>query len=685
MTSAIRLAVIILALIAALGAAAWYYLFGPNMVSAAQLVPSDTLFFATIPNAGKIAADYQTSRLKQLIGTPQTQPLLDSLTRLIGPKNVDLIQSFLPELSGQSFVALTHFDIDHPAKVGLIAGLQPKAGLGNFNAFVDKIKAAYPEAIAQGTTGKGQIEDLNYQWISGPGAPDKICVAQYRGWIITSWGEASLRDWWERLNKKSTSPSLAQNDSYKTSLDRVGKNSEALVYINYHTLLTLVQDGIGKGNPLLATYMGKQWQGLGAAALGARFENGEIADHFSTLMSHDAQVAAGISAAPCAFETLKFTSPDTLFYWGSSFNWAETWKRLQEQADPSLGVNPVMETVLTSLQSWAKSENIDVQHNIIDPIGNEISLQSEWSNDVPYPEVGLFIKLAKPDDFKPTVAAILDTLRKNYSQQLLVNEIPSNGQNFATIKLIQPFPFTPTITEDGPYFGLFLTENQAVRSFTRDASIGLLSNADFNRQIGANRKDASQIMFIDTPRLLNRSYQTAMPYLSLAAMFNPRIGALLQNQSLPPNLDWLAPMGTWSFVGSFDNDGMKGYSISGVGNQGIFLLGGLAAGEFSFLSTFNPALNPFSQFLHPTPATAAPTTPPPTPGPAPAVNASTNGAPLVPAASPVPSPDTNAAPSTASPTTNTSAASMAPGNSLIPVVPASTNATPSNTAPAQTP
>jgi hypothetical protein len=689
MTTAIRLALFCLALILLLGAVAWYYLFGPNRIAAADLVPGDTLVFATIPNAAAIATDYQTSHLKELFDSPNVQPAANSLVNLIGQKNVDLLQAFLPELSGQSFLAVTHYEPANPSQAGLIAGLKPKPGVGNFQAFVDKLKAAYPQAVAQATTGAGQIEGLDYQWIKGPGATDKICVAQYRGWIITAWGESSLQDWWERLQKKSTAPSLSANADYQKSLARVGANSEAILYVDFHTVLGMMQKQLAGSNPQINA-LAQKWQALGGGMIGTRFEHGEIADHFSLLLPRAAQAASGISGTPCAFDTLKFTSPDTRFYWARSLNAGQIWKNLQDQT--ATAANPMLSGWITGLQSWAQSENLDLQHNVIDALGDEASLQVEWGSDVTYPEVGIFAKLAKPDDFKPVVAAVIDTLRKQYGTIAVVNEINSNNQNFATLKFVQPLPISPTITEDGPYFGLFLTENQAVRSFQRDASVGLLNDPHFKAQIGDKRNGASEILFFDSPQFLDRAYQTAMPYLSLAAMVNRTLGSLLQNRTLPPNLQWLAPIGTWSMVVSYDDDGTQGYSISGIGNQGIFLsgalggsdafLGGLGHPTAAFAPT-TPGMVPGSM-----PAMGAPPGVPPAPGPDASTNAASEMAPA-PTAPPAPMPASDAMTNTAPDTTSaTTPPPASPGpdastNTAPEAAPAPTNATPSAPAPAQ--
>jgi len=662
MKTVLRLLLIGIVLILLLAAGAWWYLFGPSAVLAADLVPADTLAFFTIPNAAKLTTGYETSQLKKLIDSPDAKSLIDSIINRIGQKNVDLITTFLPNLSGQSFIAITHFDPNKPEQIGLIAAMKPKFGLSNFDAFVEKLKATYPDVLKQGTTGTGQVAGVDYQWIQGPGAPDKICVAKLNGWIVTAWGETSLQDWIERLQKKSSTPSLAQSTDYQQSLQRIGKDSLTLVYVNTPALAPLMQNVLQQTAHQTTTnnYLEKRLDLMGGMAAGASFEKGEIVDHFSFLVPQQAQHDLGMTLPPCSFDTLKFTSPDTRFYWASSVDWTQAWKNWQEQQESS----PQLKNMVTSLQTWAQANNIDIQHNILDALGSEMSLQLEWGADTTYPEVGFFAKVNKPDDFKPVITAIIDTVRKTYSTDAVINEIATDEHHYATLQFVQSTPFTPTITEDGDYFGIFISQNQAVRSFTRDATIGLLNNPDFLRQIGNKRNGATQILFLDSPQLFDRGYQTAMPYLSLASMLNKNLGAALKNTPLPPDLAWLAPIGTWSFVSSTDNNGVQGYSVSGIGNQGIFLATGLGAG-----AAMLPALG---LGFHPAPSAPPPSSPTPPPVSATPSTLTNQTSPPTPT-----SPDTTTNAPAPSDTTNT------PPPASPPVSPdTATNSTP---APAPTP
>jgi hypothetical protein len=675
-------------LLLGLSAGVWWYLFGANEIDSAELLPANTAAFASIPDAAKVIEGYETSQLKTLLNSPNAKPLHDAIVNLVGQKNIDLIHAFLPNLSGQSFIAVTHFDYDHPEKIGLVAAMKPKAGLGDFVTFLDKLKATWPDLLKQGTTGTGTVEGVDYEWIRGPGAPDKICVARVNGWIVTSWGEASLQDWVERFRKQSTTSSLAEDLDYRKSLAAVGDDSMTLVYVNYHSLLEILQKQMAKTNPALGDYLAKKLDSLGGAALATKFENGEIVDRFSFLVPRPAQLESGMSIDPCPFETLKFTGPDTRFYWASSINWKQYYKNLKDQSGLSseepTTFNPLANDLVAFLQNWARGPSLDVQHNIFDALGSEFSVQAEWGRDATYPEIGLFVKLDKPDDFKPTITAIIESVRQAYATSAVIKELNSNGQNFATLQFVQSLPISPTITEDGPYLGVFLTENQAVRSFQRDPTIGLTHNADFNRQVGDKRDGAAQILFLDSPYLLDRAYRTAMPYLSLAGMFDKDLAAMLKGRDLPADLTWLAPMGTWSCIITPDEEGVQGYSVSGVGNQGIFLAGALG-GSASFLQNlgFFPKPNAAGQ------TTLLPGNPVPPPGPLgamPPAIPTQNGTNMTNAPSaPAPALDSNAATNSAPASSNSVVTPSIPeaATNSPPVTNSIPDATPPTPAPTQ--
>jgi hypothetical protein len=683
--------VVVLLLLGAAGAGAWFYLFGPNKISADEMVPSDTVFFATIPNAVNIAAGYQTSQLKQLVDNANSKPISDAIAKGVGDKYLDLLNTFLPNLSGQSFIAVTYINSDKPGDIGFIAGFKPKPGTGNFNAFVDKLKATYPEIQNNFRTGTSNFAGLDYQWLKNDRNNSTLCVAQVGGWTITTWGEAPMQDWVQRYYKKSTIPSLAKNPDYQKAIASLDKDSMGTLYVDYHAILELIEKQMAKTNRSQSEYLEKRFGTIGGIAMGSSFQNGEIVDRISLMVPKSAQADMGIGVAPCAFETLKFTGPTTRLYWATALNWHQYWKNLDEKANQAEIPDPVSSGIVRGLNHWTQAVGLDLQKNIIDALGDETSVQLEWNDDQSYPELGIFIKVAKPDDFKPTIDTLVNELHDLYINSAVITELNSNGQAFSSIKFTQPLPLgiVPTITKGGPYFGLFTSENLAARSFARDDAATLPHNADFARQIGDKRNGATQISFIDSPKLLDRTYKTVMPYLSILSMFNKNIAAAMQNQNLPPDLTWLAPMGTWSTVTTATDDGVMGYSVSGIGNQGVYAaIGGVGligaaqmSGMLPKMSTMMNSAIPAPSYptTPPAPAPANPAaTPAPSPAPsptdatAPATNATTAPSPSIPAP---PAPDTTAAPPPAAPVPSTNAAPvMLPTTNSAPAMLPSTNA-----------
>jgi hypothetical protein len=137
------------------------------------------------------------------------------------------------------------------------------------------------------------------------------------------------------------------------------------------------------------------------------------------------------------------------------------------------------------------------------------------------------------------------------------------------LKFVEAAPVSPTITENGPFLGIFLSETHAARSFQRDESMGLLKNDAFLRAIGDRRASAMELAYFDAPRFTARAYQTAQPYLPLLALFDRNLGGMAQSGQLPADVNWLAPIDVWAGTLSSDDAGLSGYSISGIGNQGV--------------------------------------------------------------------------------------------------------------------
>src|ERR1700677_3679659 len=132
---------VLLILFAAATAGVWWYLFGPASVDPAKLLPENTVAVATIPNGTAILAGYEASRIKTVIDSPILKSLLGAGVSLVGNKNLELIQSFAPNLSGQSFIAVTHYDYNHPDQIGFVAAFKPKPGFDHFDAFLAELKS----------------------------------------------------------------------------------------------------------------------------------------------------------------------------------------------------------------------------------------------------------------------------------------------------------------------------------------------------------------------------------------------------------------------------------------------------------------------------------------------------------------------------------------------------------------
>ncbi len=70
-----------------------------------------------------------------------------------------------------------------------------------------------------------------------------------------------------------------------------------------------------------------------------------------------------MEAGPCPFDTLKFTGPDTRFYWASAIDWKRYYAHIKQQEKSFRtgqdGDNPTADAMLNFIQLWVRSANLD--------------------------------------------------------------------------------------------------------------------------------------------------------------------------------------------------------------------------------------------------------------------------------------------------------------------------------------
>ena len=607
------------------------------------------MVFATIPNAAGIVTGYDSSQLKKLVDAPESQPLFDEIQKLVGDKNLALLKVLLPDLSGQSFIALTHFDPSKPDETGFIAAMKPKAGTDNFDTFVTQVNAAYPDMAHETKTGRDKLLGVDYQWIEGAHSPGRVCVARYHGWIVTTWGEASLQDWLERMQGKPATPSLAENADYQKSLTRIGKSAQAVLYFDYRHLMQLLGEHMDKTNPGFSAQMQKQIASLGPAVIGTSFENGDIVDRFSILEPRDAQLANGMAAEPCPFETLKFTGPDTRFYLGAAVNWAAMWKNFQAQ----LAVQPRPPARSLPLSSpGRRARTSTCRRTSSTPSAPNIRCSWNGRPMPPTPTSASTSRSTNPDAFKPTIAALLDTARKEFATTAVITEMNSGGVNFATLKMVRPMPVQPHHHRGRPLVRPLPQPDprrpqHGTRRKPRPAPQRRLQPRDRRPAPGRGGDHLLRLAQVLRPGLPHRA---AVRLHGRHVQSHARRPPQGPQPAARPHL--ARADGHWGAVFKNDDDGVTGYSRSGIGNQGILLAGGLGGSVFGLeMAGILPHRAPHH---YTTPVPGNPNAPtPPVPGaptaPAPALAPvpATPPAPIVPVPSAVPS--SPAAPATPPP------------------------------------
>lgn len=587
------LILILVALLVAAGGAA-YWLLTQTKTEEASIVsalPEDTILFAHIPDGTASFNRYQESNLKKIVESPELKFLkawalnlgdskLDPSQKEDLVKTQDLFNLLARSLDGESFIAVLPVDLKNLKGPGLkeipvILGLRPKEGPAGADAVIGKIKELLGKDIDIAPKGNGLHDGISYQWVDCPRGV-RICEARISDWSITTLSEPTLQIFIDRFQKKINSPSLADAASYKMLRGRLERGEDALVYVNIQTSLEMTQlaleeSAVPKG---IVSNALNQFRFLSAAGLSVRFRKNQVEDTLIALAPQATRPDLGHNYDPCAFKTIKFTSPDTLAYFAKNFDarkqYEYTLKTYQSTAPESY-------KDLKSINESVSASGLDLDKNILDAVGPEIGLTLDWPKDNAFPDLALFVELAHPEDFKPVTDLLIKDIEpltesktakdgKIISPTGMIVDGQAGSWQLKTFRFTKTLPVSPTLATGNNFCALFLTEQGAHRTLDKGdgASPGLKENPQF-KSSGADIDSACSFLFVDMTQLTNRIYDTARPYYNMALAFSPDLQKTLKNFKPPASLGFVQPLGCWTLTSHVDNEAFTTRSKSGIG------------------------------------------------------------------------------------------------------------------------
>ena len=402
-------AILLLVLLAAIGAGVWYYRWTRPAPRAAELLPETTLMFLDVPDLPKARASFQTTAAYALWQEPEVQEFIqpalqglsDALGRgLIRKQDNKAIEPILNAIQGETFLAVTH--------VGFIPNLQPGVIFGadvkGKRLEISMVLARLPEMIKthQHDAKFAQKRHLGISydvWEVYPNYP--VCHTFLNSMLVFTLGEDTMREAIGRFTHKGkfTTKSLSAGAGYQTVTGHMPRDYEFLAYAN-------VQQIYGLLGPVMMMVpqnggMLEKLAKIQATGSGFKFADGLV---------HDVRFASYSSPEPKAPVTtprksLGLTAPDTALYWVQNTDVGGLYQGLVDtlamSGRPDLA-NPAAR--------FDKKINA-IRDHLFSSLGPETAILGAWRAGMKFPELALVAAIQDPQRTRPEVDQALHALK----------------------------------------------------------------------------------------------------------------------------------------------------------------------------------------------------------------------------------------------------------------------------------
>jgi hypothetical protein len=580
--------VVLFLLIAAGGAAWWFHWRVPAHASPAASLPAGTLVYIEMPDGAQTWLRYRNSSLRKVMESPEVKELFASASGLgllpsfpastagtnapsaapapaapVAPGADEWIQA----LGGASFVACTHLDWKPVAGqkpdpkeiargLGLIAGFYhaPHDG-AQIQALVDRWAAA-----GHGKAGTATHGGVTYATVDfDPGF--RLCHARAGGWDLITLGEPALADFLDRLAApgKGGADSLAAFADYQKVMARVAPGADFYDYINLRACLDL-------GAGFMAALPGKQnpavWQRLQfmhAFAGSLAFRDGQLVHRTAILAPQAERGDFAGSFAPIPLDSLRFTSPSTLFYCAGNLDLEQVYQRQVQAMQAAQPLGTVAANPLAAAEQQFKAQGFDLHENLLRAVGPEAALVIDWPAAQPIPDVLLLFAVKDAAKFDPLYDKCLSLLAPLTASIGKAEPFTAGKFHGLSLTPAQQPKLSPTLF-NGPFWGLSLTSSGAQRLLGGAGPAGL-ARASF--ALPGGPEHPCGIVYLKTSAVLGQGYAALRPFLLQSGG--------LDAGALPATISFAPQLGDLRATRGSDGDFLIGAIDSSDGGAGLVL------------------------------------------------------------------------------------------------------------------
>jgi hypothetical protein len=470
-----------------LGVAALFFLrvrpYLPERPRGAELAPPETIFFAQIPNLRETALRVPDTELYQIWREPEVQAFFEKPRRKAPwmrewEENFEEMVRVAP---GEVFVAITSIKAGKP---GFVGGF----------AFAGRASAA--EALA--TRLRKQL------------FPGLEMVSSIRAnWYLFASDGASLGKLLERFDGKPE-PALAADPVFQQSIEPLGVGQDLVFYGKPESLA-------GRLDALTGLAGANRPKGEEAVAMATKIEGSKLRDTIF-LRGVGAHHAGAVSR-----HTLALAPPETLLYYATDL--------------APLPTNPESGGLHDFLPGFARMERALAEKGLgwkelPSAIGPEWGAMVEWPEDAALPTVLLGWEVrdhAKAGLFLEALTApstLGGPWRKEDQAGVTVSSAPPQALSFE-----RP---TAALTERFALLGFSPEVVSAALPRTKSKMPSLAQTESFQKNARVVPEWGAAFGYHDFPRLFERLYRMARPFITLSLAFSPESGAQFDAGKLPP-------------------------------------------------------------------------------------------------------------------------------------------------------
>ncbi len=621
------------------------------------LIPDSVLTFIWIPDNSATKERLSTTsyhslythpdsiRLFQLAHEQLQKALQPTFTKYPATKELHtLLTETIPALynadNGERFLAVTAIQPATQDGIHLIGGFRPKANdTPALKEIFARLQEYYQKHIAplpilqktdnHLTHGVATHDGTPYQWteIKIDTFSLRICLAKHKNWYLYSISEAPLKQLIDALNGKNIpTASIASHPIIKQKLN-TKPLPESIAYYDNSKIMPLFVDyclnllptspsSIEENKEAFQSFLTKSLkeqkhyaQFMATDITTSRIENKLIHDHNITTTAHNqnaTEIYRQLTAYPLKLDTLTLTHPDTLIYAAFTADFVFLYNFIKQ----IYSIDPTLADAFEQIDQLPQKINLDLEKNILAPLGPECALTLDWPESSIYPHLSFWIQTKDPTAFKPTADLLINALRE-FSTGMYANKKETQHKDHTLIAYEIPMiiGYTPTLVLGPKGIGIFPHPESAHRFLDGSAKENetLSASATFNAQVLVplqSLKKVNTAAYAHTARITQRAYTALAPSIMMAggALFPEKTKDFFRSHPLPKDIQFTEALGEWTMLYYADDKNEDTYhftSQSPVGMPIIPLYAGLLCGIVIHASPYieEPMLH-FADYLH---------------------------------------------------------------------------------------